>query len=110
MIVAGSIVAHPIELIALTILLEPIGGQVIGDAEVVNINRKQQMTKKPKLELYPILKVEFYEFGKIVPEKSHWAVRKPDGTEIQCKSYKAAQAAQQALSSKNDSLDKETKL
>ena len=67
---------------------------MIGDAVMININRKRkQMTKKPKIELYPIAKVDEYEFGKV--KSSFWVVQLPDGTEVQCASYQAAEKAQQ---------------
>ena len=55
--------------------------------------KRKQMTKKPKLELYPIRRVELYSHGKVT--ESYWVVICPDGVEIQCKSYEAALEAQQ---------------
>lgn len=52
------------------------------------------MTKKPKLELFPIKKVEVWSFGKV--QDFYWVVQTPDGTEIQCKTYEDAVDTQQA--------------
>lgn len=51
------------------------------------------MTKKPKMELFPIAKVERYEYGKV--NETYYVVTHPDGTEIECKTYEDAQEAQQ---------------
>lgn len=60
------------------------------------------MTKKPRLELYPIKRVQLWRNGAAV--ETFWVVQKPDGTEIQCKSYAAAAAIQQ------ETLDKKEKV
>lgn len=80
---------------------------MIGDAIVVDIKRKP-MTKKPKMELYPIMKVQNFSNGVIGP-KSYWVVIKPDGNEIQCATYDSALLTQQELSSASR-LDKKGKV
>lgn len=52
------------------------------------------MTKKPKLELHPIAKVEQYEFGKVV--KAWWEIKLPDGKDIIFPSYQDAEIYRQA--------------
>lgn len=64
---------------------------MIGDATVLPFQRLK-VTKKPKSELYPICKVEEYEFGKVV--KFYWSIKTPDGEEIFFPSYKAAEKYQ----------------
>ena len=71
-------------------------------ADVINIKRKKKMTKKPRLELYPIKRVQLWRAGAVA--ETYWVVQKPDGTEIQCKSYDAAHIIQQ------ETLDKKEKV
>lgn len=65
----------------------------IGDAAVLPFQRPD-MTKVPKAELYPIVKIEEYSKGKV--QKTYWCVRSPDGTEAFAASYDEAAAIQQA--------------
>jgi hypothetical protein len=51
------------------------------------------MTKKPKIELYPIAKVEHYEFGKVT--RTWWEVQHPDGAIVSCGTYQDALDAQE---------------
>ena len=64
--------------------------------------KKVIMTKKPKHELYPIAKVEEYEFGKV--KNTFYEVRKPDGTTLLCKDYIAAEKEQQKLLDKKEKV------
>lgn len=62
-------------------------------ADVFPFQRPKKVTKKPKVELYPIAKVEMYKHGKV---ESYWyEIRKPDGTEISFPSYQEAEDFQQ---------------
>jgi hypothetical protein len=55
--------------------------------------RKPTVTKKPDIDMYPIIKVEEYKHGKI--DKTYYLVRKPSGDEVMFSSYKEAHAFQQ---------------
>ena len=75
---------------------------MIGDADVISIKRKPKpVTKKPKMELYPIAKVEIYSSGKV--SETYWVVTRPDGKEVQCSSYRMAEKEQQRLDKKGNS-------
>lgn len=62
----------------------------------------KQVTKKPRIELYPIKRVQVWRNGKAV--ETYWVVVHPNGVEIQCKSYDAAHKIQQ------ETLDKKEKV
>lgn len=83
------------------------------DIDFFTGQKRKRVTKRPKLELYPIAKVQEFVHGKIGPS-AYWVVVFPDGTEVQCKSYAAAEKVQQenrpTASSKNASLDKKEKV
>lgn len=55
---------------------------------------RKPMTKKPaKLELYPIIKVEHYEKGKV--QRIEWMIRDSSGVESYFTNYGEAEAWQQ---------------
>lgn len=74
---------------------------VIDISAAQTIKRKKKMTKKSRLELYPIKRVQYYANGAVV--ESYWVVIKPNGIEIQCKNYEDAYKIQQ------ETLDKKEK-
>lgn len=85
-------------------MYKSMSGALYFGADVIDIKRKPKPMKKPKMELYPIAKVELYAEGKVA--NTYWVVKLSDGTEVQCKDYKTAEQYQQ----EHKVLDKKEKV